>query len=151
MSKWRDGYANLCAAIKADLDWGSPVQVNTPAHQMVADGYAVDGDDVWLAINYGWGSPTTWVKISDESSYGNAGLADFQTGFRPQKTVQFEPLAKVCTNDVTLVWHMAPCYTNRTTGFTLEIAKEGGATARVACSLLAPMCSPICVIVSDAR
>ena len=131
MSKWRDGYANLWAAIKADLDWGSPVQVNTPAHQMVADGYAVDGDDVWLAINYGWGSPTTWVKISDESSYGNAGLADFQTGFRPQKTVQFEPLAKVCTNDVTLVWHMAPCYTNRTTGFTLEIAKEGGATARV--------------------
>ena len=134
MTYWNDGYTNLWNAIKADLEWGSPIQINTAAHQMVIDGYAVENegqaDEVdWINLNLGYGNAVYWDNLKTavtEGTYSGV-LASFQTGFRPQKIVQFEPVPKVCSNDVTLVWHMAPCYTNRTTGFTLEVAKAGGA------------------------
>ena len=134
MTYWNDGYTNLWNAIKADLDWGSPIQINTAAHQMVIDGYAVENygqeDEVdWINLNLGYGNAVYWDNLKTAVTEGtySGKLASFQTGFRPQKIVQFEPVPKVCSNDVTLVWHMAPCYTNRTTGFTLEVAKAGGA------------------------
>ena len=133
MSYWRDGYTNLWNAIKADLDFGSPIQVNSPGHQMVVDGYAIENEGTdsevhWVNINYGWGSPEGWVNLLTAVTENTSGgrLADFQIGYRPQKIVQFEPVPKVCTSDVTLKWHLPPCYTNRTTGFALEIAKTGG-------------------------
>ena len=63
MTYWADGYDNLWAAIKADLDWGSPIQINTAAHQMVIDGYAVENygqeDEVdWINLNLGYGNAT---------------------------------------------------------------------------------------------
>ena len=134
MTYWADGYDDLWAAIKADLDWGSPIQINTAAHQMVIDGYAVENygeeDEVdYINLNLGYGNATYWDNLRTAVTSGTYSgvLATFQTGFRPQKIVQFEPVPKVCTSDVTLTWHMAPCYTNRTTGFTIEIAKAGGA------------------------
>ena len=135
MSYWRDGYTNLWNAIKADLDFGSPIQVNSPGHQMVVDGYAIENEGEanevdYININYGWGSPEGWVNLLTAVTESTSGgkLADFQTGYRPQKIVQFEPVPKVSTSNVTLKWHLPPCYTNRTTGFTIEIAKAGGAT-----------------------
>jgi len=135
MSYWRDGYTNLWNAIKADLDFGSPIQVNSPGHQMVVDGYAIANEGAeneahYININYGWGNPEGWVNLLTAVTESTSGgrLADFQIGYRPQKIVQFEPLPKVSTNNVTLTWHLPPCYTNRTTGFTIEIAKAGGAT-----------------------
>lgn len=132
---WRDGYTNLWLAIKKDLDWGSPIQVNSPVHVMVVDGYAIENegeaDEIdYINLNYGWGGAEGWVNLKTAVTEGTSGgrLADFQTGYRPQKRVQFEPVPKVCASDVTLTWHIAPCYTNRTTGFTIEIAKAGGAT-----------------------
>jgi len=128
------GYDTLWAAVKADLDWGSPIQINTAAHQMVIDGYAVENagtaDEVdYINLNLGYGNATYWADLRTAVTSGTYSgvLATFQTGYRPQKIVQFEPLAKVCSSDVTLAWHIAPCYTNRTTGFTLEIA--GGPTS----------------------
>ena len=102
MSKGRDGYDTLWTAITNDLAFGSPIQVNTPVHQMVIDGYAVDNAGTqneidWVNINVGWGSAIHWVNLQTEiDSGGVAGrLADFQIGFRPQKIVQFEPVPKV--------------------------------------------------------
>ena len=136
MSYWRDGYTNLWSAIKADLDFGSPIQVNSPGHQMVVDGYAIEnegtaGEVHYVNINYGWGSPEGWVNLLTAVTENTSGgrLADFQIGYRPQKIVQFEPVPKVCASDVMLVWHLPPCYTNRTTGFALEISKSGGEIA----------------------
>ncbi len=133
MSYWRDGYTNLWNAIKADLDFGSPIQVNSPGHQMVVDGYAIENEGTdsevhYVNINYGWGSPEGWVNLLTAVTENTAGgrLADFQIGYRPQKIVQFEPVPKVCTSEVTLKWHLPPCYTNRTIGFAVEIAKDGG-------------------------
>ena len=136
MNYWRDGYTNLWTAVTNDLAQGSPIQVNSPGHQMVVDGYAVDdaGTDSevdWININYGWGSAGGWnnFKTAVTESTPGGRLADFQTGYRPQKIVQFEPVPKISTSTVTLKWHIAPCYTNQTTGFTVEIAKTGGETA----------------------
>ena len=135
MSRQRNGYDNLWTAITNDLAFGSPVQINTPVHQMVIDGYAVDNagtadETRWINTNYGWGGAICWENFDTATtSGGSAGVfADFQTGYRPQKRVQFEPVPRVSTENVPLVWHLAPCYTNKIDGFTLEIAKFAGET-----------------------
>ena len=129
---WNDGYTNLWNAIKADLDWGSPIQINTAAHQMVIDGYAVENygtaDEVdWINLNLGYGNATYWdnLKIAVTEGTYSGTLASFQTGFRPQKIVQFEPVPKVSDTSLTLAWHLPPCYTNRISGFLLKTLKDG--------------------------
>ena len=129
---WNDGYTNLWNAIKADLDWGSPIQINTAAHQMVIDGYAVENygtaDEVdWINLNLGYGNATYWdnLKIAVTEGTYSGTLASFQTGFRPQKIVQFEPVPKVSGTSLTLAWHLPPCYTNRISGFLLKTSKDG--------------------------
>ena len=96
MSRHRNGYDNLWTAITNDLAFGSPVQINTPVHQMVVDGYAVDNagtanETRWINTNYGWGGAICWENFDTvTTSGGSAGVfADFQTGYRPQKRVQF--------------------------------------------------------------
>lgn len=135
MSQGRDGYDNLWCAITNDLKFGSPIQINTPVHQMVIDGFAIENSGTanevdYVNTNYGWGNGIRWenLKTAIESGGGAGKFADFQIGFRPQKIVQFEPVAKISTSDLTLVWHIAPCWTNRTTGFIVQIAKAGGVT-----------------------
>ena len=127
-----DGYTNLWNAIKADLDWGSPIQINTAAHQMVIDGYAVENygqeDEVdYINLNLGYGNATYWDNLKTAVTEGtfSGTLAGFETGFRPQKIVQFEPVPKVSGSSLTLAWHIAPCYTNRISGFLLQTSKDG--------------------------
>ena len=142
MSYWRDGYTNLWNAIKADLDFGSPIQVNSPGHQMVVDGYAIEnegaaGEVHYVNINYGWGSPEGWVNLLTAVTENTSGgrLADFQIGYRPQKIVQFEPVPKVCASDVTLAWHIAPCYTNKINSFAIDVYTVSGENESEAGSL----------------
>ena len=129
---WNDGYEALWAAVKADLDWGSPIQINTAAHQMVIDGYAVENngtdDEVdWINLNLGYGNATYWDNLKTAVTEGtySGTLASFQTGFRPQKIVQFEPVPMVSDTSLTLAWHIAPCYTNRISGFLFQTLKDG--------------------------
>ena len=129
---WNDGYEALWAAVKADLDWGSPIQINTAAHQMVIDGYAVENNGTeeevdWINLNLGYGNAVYWENLKTavtEGTYSGV-LASFQTGFRPQKIVQFEPVPKVSGTSITLAWHLPPCYTNRISGFLLQTSKNG--------------------------
>nr|MCR5838501.1 C10 family peptidase [Kiritimatiellia bacterium] len=129
---WNDGYTNLWKAVKSDLDWGSPIQINTAAHQMVIDGYAVENygeaDEVdWINLNLGYGNAVYWENLKTavtEGTYSGV-LASFQTGFRPQKIVQFEPVPKVSGSSLTIAWHIAPCYTNRISGFLFQTMKDG--------------------------
>ena len=132
MTYWNDGYTNLWNAIKADLDWGSPIQINTAAHQMVIDGYAVENygeeDEVdWINLNLGYGNATYWDNLRTAVTTGtySGTLASFQTGFRPQKIVQFEPVPKVSGTSLELAWHLPPCYTNKISGFLLQTFKNG--------------------------
>ncbi len=138
MSRGRDGYDNLWAAVTNDLASGSPIQINTPVHQMVIDGYAVDNAGTssevdWINTNYGWGNPTSWENFDTVTTTGGgAGIfADFQTGFRPMKIVQFEPVPRVSNSTVPLTWHIAPCYTNKINGFTIQIDKFTDATSLI--------------------
>lgn len=126
MSKGRDGITNLWEAIKADLDFGSPIQVNSSVHVMLVDGYCIDEETrrPWINLNLGWGSPERWVDLENEIDNATAGggnLVDFQIGFRPQKRVQFEPLPVISSNDVSLAWHLPNCYTNKIEGFNLDV------------------------------
>ena len=138
MSRGRDGYDNLWAAVTNDLAYGSPIQINTPVHQMVIDGYAVDNAGTssevdWINTNYGWGNPTSWENFDTVTTTGGgAGVfADFQTGFRPMKIVQFEPVPRVSNSTVPLTWHIAPCYTNKINGFAIQIDKFTDATSLI--------------------
>ena len=149
MSYWRDGYDSLWTAIKADLDFGSPIQVNSPGHQMVIDGYAIENegaaDEVdWININYGWGSPTGWVQLPEAVTNSTSGgrLADFQIGYRPQKIVQFEPVPKVSASSVTLTWHLPPCYTNKVNGFDIDVYTVVGETESEAGSVSLTVTQP---------
>ena len=132
MTYWNDGYTNLWNAIKADLDWGSPIQINTAAHQMVIDGYAVENygqeDEVdWINLNLGYGNAVYWDNLKTAVTEGtySGTLASFQTGFRPQKIVQFEPVPKVSGTSLELAWHLPSCYTNKISGFLLQTFKNG--------------------------
>ncbi len=132
MNKTRNGYDTLWQAIRDDLDFGSPIQVNTPGHQMVIDGYAIenagaDDEKDWVNINYGWGNPTAWADLRTEIE--SRQLADFQIGYRPQKRVQFEPVRKVNKPSFQFAWRIPNCYTNHIAGFTLQTAKLGGTTS----------------------
>lgn len=136
-SQDRIGYDALWEKIRADLDFGSPVQVNTPGHQMVIDGYAIENDGTeneidWVNINFGWGTPVSWENLREglDVGYSHGKLADFQIGFRPRKMVQIEPLPRVSESSVQLAWHLPPCHTNNVTGFTVEVrstASQGDA------------------------
>lgn len=123
MNRDRNGYTDLWNAIKDDLDFGSPIQVNTRNHQMVIDGYAVEGSGDsakhWININYGWGESIKWIDM--KTQYDSAGLADFQIGLRPQKRVLVEPMPKVSRSTVELKWHLPPIYTNKITKCIIDI------------------------------
>ena len=132
MTYWNDGYTNLWNAVKADLDWGSPIQINTAAHQMVIDGYAIENagaaDEVdYINLNLGYGGTVYWTDLKTAVTSGTYSgvLAAFQTGYRPQKIVQFEPVPKVITNGTTIAWHIAPCYTNMVSSFLVQTSKDG--------------------------
>ena len=127
-----DGYAGLWSAVTNDLASGSPIQVNSPQHQMVVEGYAVDdagtANEVdWICINYGWGGESTFFnfRTAVEDTCPGGQLVHFQVGYRPQKIVQFEPVPKVCGSSLALAWHIAPCYTNKISGFLLTTEKDG--------------------------
>ena len=129
---WGDGYDALWAAVKADLDWGSPIQINTAAHQMVIDGYAIENEGEeneidYINLNLGYGNATYWDNLKTAVTEGtySGKLAAFQTGYRPQKIVQFEPVPKVSSTELELAWHLPPCYTNRISGFFVQTAKDG--------------------------
>ena len=123
LNKYRNGYDTLWTAITNDLEFGSPINVNTPGHQMVIDGYGVEVSDGvqkdWININYGWGGGITWVDMRTE--YDSCSLADFQIGYRPRKMVQIEPIAKKATGSVNLICHLPPCYTNKVGAIRAEI------------------------------
>ena len=122
-NKSRNGYDTLWTSITNDLEFGSPIQVNTPGHQMVIDGYgieAVDGTQKdWININYGWGYSESWIDM--RTQYDSSSLADFQVGYRPRKMVQIEPIAKKASGSVDLTFHLPFCYTNNISAIRTDI------------------------------
>ena len=124
----RESADNL-AALKADFEFGSPVQTGINfkgygGHEVVGLGYATGTNSVGDAknliwLNLGWGgSSDGWYDLS-EATEGETIIKSTQLGFRPIKSVQIEPLAPVSGGSVTLNWHLPNCYTNKISGFTV--------------------------------
>lgn len=126
-----DYSVDAVAKIKADLERGIPVHVwiLDPYHAVVAHGFASDGESYYLYLNYGWGgSSDGWYRL-----YDSPMVCAF-TGFRPKKMVQLEPLPKVCDNDVTVKWHLPPCYDVSVTGFEVEAVVFGSQVGSETCN-----------------
>ena len=52
--------------IKSEIDAGRPMQYAISMHSLIADGYAVDGDEYQIHMNYGWGgSYNAWYTIDN--------------------------------------------------------------------------------------
>ena len=128
----RESDANL-AALRADMEFGSPVQTGINfkgygGHEVVGLGYATGTNSVgdaknliWLNLGWGGGSDG-WYDIGETSS-SETIIKSTQLGFRPVKSVQIEPLAPVSWYSATVNWHLPNCYTNKISGFVAETKK----------------------------
>lgn len=106
------------ARVQADIARGVPVQVTIPGHAIVGHGWANDGDNTYLYVNYGWGG--------NNDGYYNINSSTIQkvyVGHYPRAKPQIDPLPKVCGTSLTLNWHFPDFYTNNLSGFTVSISR----------------------------
>lgn len=110
--------------ILADIASGVPVQVRIPGHAVVGHGWATDGSDSYIYLNYGWGG-------SNDGYYniGEGLLQEVYVGHYPRAKPQLDPLPKVCGTSVTLNWHFPDFYTNKLSGFTVFASKTATSTS----------------------
>lgn len=117
----RSDYENFAAICRAELKDKAVVGITVPGHQVVGHGWASDGTDDYLYLNYGWsGSSDGWYLVSDESSV----VSSLQY-FRPRKKAYVEQLPAVSESSVTLKWHVPDYYQNKITGFTINGLTDG--------------------------
>lgn len=103
--------------VLADITNGVPVQVTIPGHAVVGHGWANDGSNKYLYLNYGWGG-------SNDGYYNINGstIQEVYVGHYPRAKPQIDPLPKVCETNPTLNWHFPDFYTNNLSGFTVSIS-----------------------------
>ena len=105
------------ARVPADIANGDPVQVRIPGHAVVGHGWATDGGNTYIYLNYGWGG-------SNDGYYNISGvLVEVYVGHYPRAKPQIDPLPKVCGTDLALSWHFPDFYTNNLSGFTVTISR----------------------------
>ena len=104
--------------VQADIANGVPVQISIPGHAVVGHGWATDGGNQYIYLNYGWGG-------SNDGYYNVNGstIQEVYVGHYPRAKPQIDPLPKVCETSLTLNWHFPDFYTNNLSGFTVSISK----------------------------
>lgn len=106
------------ARVPADIANGVPVQVRIPGHAVVGHGWATDGGNTYIYLNYGWGG-------SNDGYYNISGeIVEAYVGHYPRAKPQIDPLPKVCGTNLTLDWHFPDFYTNNLSGFTVSISRS---------------------------
>lgn len=106
------------ARVPADIANGVPVQVRIPGHAVVGHGWATDGGNTYIYLNYGWGG-------SNDGYYNISGeIVEAYVGHYPRAKPQIDPLPKVCGTNLTLSWHFPDFYTNILSGFTVSISRN---------------------------
>ena len=107
------------ARVCTDIANGVPVQVSIPGHAVVGHGWATDGGNTYIYLNYGWGG-------SNDGYYNIAGslLQEVYVGHYPRAKPQIDPLPKVCGTSLSLNWHFPDFYTNNLSGFTVSISRN---------------------------
>ena len=105
------------ARVPADIANGVPVQVTIPGHAVVGHGWATDGGNTYIYLNYGWGG-------GNDGYYNIVGMIEeVYVGHYPRAKPQIDPLPKVCGTSLALNWHFPDFYTNNLSGFTVSISK----------------------------
>ena len=92
----------------ADLQAHIPLQVEIfyegYGHQVVAHGWADDGDNKYIYLNFGWsGDDDAYYNLNGE---GKVTLRKIHVGIHPRLMAQFDPLPKVSSEQVQLNWHI---------------------------------------------
>ena len=114
------------ARVSADIANGVPVQVTIPGHAVVGHGWATDGGNTYIYLNYGWGG-------SNDGYYNIAGkINEVYVGHYPRAKPQIDPLPTVSGANFTLNWHFPDFYTNRLSGFTVSLKKTATETSTYA-------------------
>ncbi|MBE6383589.1 MAG: hypothetical protein E7049_11355, partial [Lentisphaerae bacterium] len=106
------------ARVQADIMNGVPVQVTIPGHAVVGHGWANDGTDTYIYLNYGWGG-------SNDGYYNINGttIQNVFVGHYPRAKPQVDPLPTVSGTSLSLNWHFPDFYTNNLSGFTVSISR----------------------------
>ena len=106
------------ARVQADIMNGVPVQVTIPGHAVVGHGWANDGTDTYIYLNYGWGG-------SNDGYYNINGttIQNVFVGHYPRAKPQIDPLPTVSGTSLSLNWHFPDFYTNNLSGFTVSISR----------------------------
>ena len=111
--------------VRSDIANGVPVQVTIPGHAVVGHGWATDGDNQYLYLNYGWGGDSNDGYYNINSST----IEKVYVGHYPRAKPQIDPLPKVCGTSLTLNWHFPDFYTNNLSGFTVVASKTATTTS----------------------
>ncbi|MGN0854191.1 MAG: C10 family peptidase [Kiritimatiellia bacterium] len=119
----------------AEIEAGRPVQMTVEfegdgGHQVVVDGYRLDGKTHEVHVNYGWADETTaWYALSwNGARYAIAplgggtarGVIEWWAGLAPKKTVQIDPPGRFATADGAIGWHLPAIHADAVEGFTLS-------------------------------
>ena len=93
------------------------MQVTIPGHAVVGHGWATDGGNTYIYLNYGWGG-------GNDGYYNIVGMIEgVYVGHYPRAKPQIDPLPKVCDTSLALNWHFPDFYTNNLSGFTVSISR----------------------------
>ena len=113
--------------VRSDLLAGVPLQVVLDGHQVVAHGWASDGEENYIYLNYGWGGDNDGFYNLDNSTIDPYNdeypIESVLVGHYPRAKPQIDPLPKVCGTSLTLNWHFPDFYTNNLSDFTVAISK----------------------------
>ncbi len=113
-----------------DIANGVPVQLTIPAHDhaAVGHGWATDGTDKYIYLNYGWGGGNDGYYNIDGTKSASP-IQNVYVGHYPRAKPQLDPLPKVCGTALTLDWHFPDFYTNNLSGFTVSASKTAATTS----------------------
>jgi len=106
------------ARVKSDIENGVPVQVSIPGHAVVGHGWANDGTDTYIYLNYGWGGGNDGYYNINGTTIQNVFV-----GHYPRAKPQVDPLPTVSGTSLSLNWHFPDFYTNNLSGFTVSISR----------------------------
>ena len=110
--------------VLADLKEGVPLQTMVQGHAIVAHGWASDGDNSYIYLNFGWGGSSDGYYNIDSSTLDKPLVENgIFVGHYPRAKPIVTPLPKVCDTAVSLQWDFPNFYTNKLERFIVKASK----------------------------
>lgn len=123
--------------IVSDLQAGVPLQVSLYGHQVVAHGWAAEGDSSYIYLNYGWSGSNDGYYNMDNSTI-NLPIQEIFVGHYPRAKPQLDPLPAVSGTSLTLNWNFPELHASKLSGFTVSLQKTATETTTFSEGFSAP-------------